>query len=462
MPAAGHGGSGSGVPSNWLCSAQFYGDGVCDCGCNAVDIDCTSRDVNGCARCNAQGSCGLAQCPGRIDPMNPVGCLAPPAGWACDWHNYADGTTCDCGCGIHDPDCADDTVASCEHCGERGSCAGGSCPSSIDPTDNTQCAVPKGWLCSAYNYGDGGCDCGCGVVDIDCKDATAASCDGCPWNSCSPYGCLNGNGTIMPTNNALCTTPPPSWTCPARLYNDGSGCDCGCGFPDPDCSTFELSQCVRCDDPGSCSSEACPGFVDPDNIALCTHPDPPASWTCDAFYYWQDGVCNCGCGAPDPDCRGTTTDVCQQCPLCGNVVCPNNIDPSDITKCKPAPAGWTCNAARYGDGTCDCGCGAMDLDCPAGDTSYCYSCPDEGCTGGDCKRLKTGDVTSCKFDIPSTWKCTRGFYGDGICDCGCGVIDRDCSSANESACVACNDPGSCSTAKCPGTISATDNTSCSN
>jgi hypothetical protein len=60
--------------------------------------------------------------------------------------------------------------------------------------------APAAWTCPDSYYGDGGCDCGCGVVDLDCDDATVASCgycsDGCSQSSCP--------GTIKPANNAVC------------------------------------------------------------------------------------------------------------------------------------------------------------------------------------------------------------------------------------------------------------------
>jgi hypothetical protein len=457
MHAAGAGGSTTGVPFTWNCVVSAYNDGVCDCGCATPDPDCTKNGIDQCERCNADGSCNGADCPGRIDPDNTSRCLAPPSGWTCTWRYYDDGTTCDCGCGIADPDCADAKASSCERCTDIGACSGGPCPSSIDANDNTKCNIPPGWACGSYDYGDGTCDCGCGTVDVDCKSANASDCEFCPSSSCAPYSCTD---SIMTDNNAQCSKAPPSWTCPARLYNDGAVCDCGCGFPDPDCGSGGIDACNRCDDTYSCSAQACPGLIDPNDTAHCTHPAPPAGWTCPDYTY-ADMNCDCGCGVADPDCRTSSIDECLRCPVCGYYQCQDRIDPTNTKNCKPPPAGWTCSAYRYGDGTCDCGCGIMDTDCPTEGTFTCYSCPDEGCAAGNCRRLKSGDPTQCVFDIPSAWKCDRSFYGDGsICDCGCGVQDRDCATTDRGACVACNDTGSCSTAKCPGTILATDNTSC--
>jgi hypothetical protein len=447
-----------GPPFGWSCASVRYRDGVCDCGCGAPDVDCTHSDIGHCERCNTDGACNGGECPGRIDPNNTTHCTALPTGWTCNSRDYADGMQCDCGCGVADPDCADAKSTSCDKCNDAGACSHGTCPSSLDPDNNAVCKVPKAWLCGDYNYGDGWCDCGCGVVDIDCPSSKADVCQYCLSSGCSPYGC--SGGTIDPNNNAICTVAPPNWTCPTRLYNDGSGCDCGCGFPDPDCASNDVGACDRCNAPSSCSAQACPGIIDPQDNAHCTAPVPPPEWQCPTYQYGGDGLCECGCGAMDPDCRGTTTSFCESCPTCGPYNCPSRIDSTDISKCAPAPTGWTCDTSHYADGTCDCGCGVIDVDCPMDGTAYCYSCPVEGCSAGDCSRIKTTDSTSCLFNIPSGWKCDRLLYGDSVCDCGCGVVDRDCANATRNACDYCKDAGSCSTTACPGTISATDNSSC--
>jgi|CXWL01.1.fsa_nt_gi cysteine-rich repeat protein len=41
------------------------------------------------------------------------------------------------------------------------------------------------------------------------------------------------------------------------------------------------------------------------------------------------------------------------------------------------PTKWSCDAGRYADQLCDCGCGALDSDCPSPHFSVCqrYVCP---------------------------------------------------------------------------------------
>lgn len=455
-PVAGGGGSGGEIiiPQAWYCQRTTYADGVCDCGCGAPDFDCPEGTIDECARCNTSGSCSAIEdtCPGRIDPMHTSACVPPPAGWTCSSLAYSNGH-CDCGCGVPDPDCKDQTLASCESC--NGGCSRDACPASIDPNDNSQCVVPALWSCDSFDYGDGVCSCGCGAPDIDCLSTDSSVCSDCPGDGCAPYDCSR----ISPTDNAHCTSAPPAWSCSARLYADGSQCDCGCGAPDPDCIALGSAACDHCDDAGSCSNQACPGTITSDQNWLCAAPTPPSTWTCSRYAYGDGTWCDCGCGAPDPDCATADPSACDDCGSCSGV-CPVSVDPNDTAECAPVPPTWTCDPAKWGDFACDCGCGTLDLDC-AGPYSYdCNRCPDEGCSGGICGHIDPTNNATCSIVPPSGWTCSVGFYDDGVCDCGCGALDLDCPSASVSDCDFCNSRGSCSSATCPGTISPTDNGQC--
>lgn len=60
--------------------------------------------------------------------------------WTCDLGFYDGDDGCDCGCGLFDPDCADATVDSCEFCSNEGSCSFElNCPGFIDPNNNAVC-----------------------------------------------------------------------------------------------------------------------------------------------------------------------------------------------------------------------------------------------------------------------------------------------------------------------------------
>jgi hypothetical protein len=452
------GGSGA-VPNAWGCSRSAYGDGKCDCGCAAMDPDCKRQDLDHCEVCNSFGSCNRAACPGNIDPSDITRCTPPPEGWTCTPSAYGDGTTCDCGCGIEDKDCPDTKRSSCNNCEAVGSCANGACPSAIAADDNTRCEFPPRWSCDHTFYGDGKCDCGCGAVDIDCPDASPSSCAECPLTSCaSAFSCPE----LDPNNNAVCTSPPNSWQCPARLYNDGSQCDCGCDAVDPDCTSLASDVCDKCDAMGSCSAQPCPGLIADANNARCAHPTPPPEWRCAPATYGDSYTCDCGCGIPDPDCRTSTVDECEECPTCG-YPCKDVLNPADTTQCNPPPSGWTCDATHWGDYVCDCGCGVLDPACNAAEVvDVCTNYPVEGCSGGNRDHIDFNHNELCSINAPSGWTCSRGYYDDGICDCGCGVVDYDCASNKATACAKCNDDGACSTTVCPSTVLASDNAHCSN
>jgi hypothetical protein len=369
---------------------------------------------------------------------------------------YADGHSCDCGCGALDPDCKDRTLASCDACNVLGGCADSPCPSDIVPDDNTRCALPVLWVCNPIDYGDGICDCGCGAPDVDCDSKKAEACAACPILSCAQDSTCAG---IDPDDNTICTLAPRDWKCDARAYRDGSECDCGCDFWDPDCSSREVGACDSCNTTGACSHQACPATVAPEKNEACIKPKPPGGWTCPEDSYGDGAFCDCGCGVPDPDCGTSNVNGCYRC-ACG--ICPDSIDPNDLSRCAPAPAGWTCPPEEYANGTCHCGCGVPDPGCAFQDNTQCEIC--DGCAHGNCLLIDSQNISKCGWDTPSTWTCSGPAYGDGVCECGCGAPDPVCKSALKSACGSCSSVGSCSDVPCddPGsTIKANDNSSCS-
>ena len=242
----------------------------CHCGCGAVDPDCDSKELEACDQCNFEGSCSVQNCPGTIDPENNAYCQRPdpPAAWTCDWYAYADGRTCDCGCGAVDLDCPTDSIDECDSCW---SCGSYSCPGKVDPDDTKRCIpAPDGWTCSEQSYSDGyNCECGCGITDPDCESELATVCDSCPTylGSCvDDYNCRG----VLPEDNSRCTdSPPDDWNCSVEIYHDGA-CDCGCGARDMDCDSGDIDDCEFCAEEGSCSEDNCPGSIDESDNALCT------------------------------------------------------------------------------------------------------------------------------------------------------------------------------------------------
>ncbi len=256
------------------------------------------------------------------------------AGWTCDPAVYNKGdNVCDCGCGAHDPDC--DAVAANPPDGSN--CAGdssspdccttftltGSCVrtstgfpyDALNQNDNSHCLdVPAGWTCAYVYYGDNACDCGCGVVDLNCSHGNDPS-------SCKRTGldgscaAIDGQSVISSNDIGLCQpTVPNGWKCSLSYYNDGI-CHCGCGIPDPDCGSNNAAACQFCVDEGSCASVAqldCTAISDADN-SKCK----PGTWTCKfGSATERDGSCDCGCGVLDPDCDATSP-TSTQCATCG-------------------------------------------------------------------------------------------------------------------------------------------------
>ncbi len=124
---------------------------------------------------------------------------------------------------------------------------------------------------------------------------------------------------------------------------------------------------------------------------------PPAGWTCLASFYDAGDGCDCGCGVVDPDCTGTTATWCDYCTSCADGDCAN-VDPFDNSQCDDGgggggvPAAWTCSANYYGAGDgCDCGCGAVDSDCPSSSSADCVFCLE--C--GDCSDVNPIDNSQC-------------------------------------------------------------------
>jgi hypothetical protein len=110
-----------------------------------------------------------------------------------------------------------------------------------------------------------------------------------------------------------------------------------------------------------------------------------------------------------------------------------------------APDGWKCPAFAYGtDDGCDCGCGIPDPDCISAQVGACEFCDDEGSCGlSGCSNITLIDNTKCSTGSQG-WTCDPYHYGDGdACDCGCGVVDYDCVGPDALYCNVCDDPNSC-------------------
>ena len=194
-------------PPEWTCNAAFYAGGPadgCDCGCGAPDPDCAdltraSCEHNGCATADqvpteppttcVANTCGDGYVAGAevCDDGGGTGCAADcsavDAGFACGSNAK----------GCHPTVCGDGIVDGAEECddGVTPPAAGDGCSDTCTleagfncPTPGQPCvAVPPAWVCDPTYFGSGdGCDCGCGVIDVDCVGG-----------GCAEPGCDDGN-----------------------------------------------------------------------------------------------------------------------------------------------------------------------------------------------------------------------------------------------------------------------------
>ena len=130
---------------------------------------------------------------------------------------------------------------------------------------------------------------------------------------------------------------------------------------------------------------------------------------CHSRGWYEDGVCDTFCAAPDPDCRDPET-ACMADEECGAA---RFCDTSACLSCCPdAPPGTACIAACCGvcrDRTSDYDACMADEDCAAGeacDTSECLSCCPDAPPGTDCIAACCGRCTAAE--------CTS----DAECDAG--------------------------------------------
>ncbi len=175
----------------------------------------------------------------------------------------------------------------------------------------------------------------------DPTNATESSSSTDPTNateSSSSSAATESSSSTDPSATGTDTGMMGVWNCDDSYYGTDDGCDCGCGIPDPDCADGDIATCEFCSDEGSCNPWGCPGIIDPDDTALCAPVEGvPDEWTCNPTFY-GDGDCNCGCGAVDSDCADATVDSCDFCNdqgSCNAGDCPGNIDAVDNSACVP-------------------------------------------------------------------------------------------------------------------------------
>ncbi len=153
-------------------------------------------------------------------------------------------------------------------------------------------------------------------------------------------------------------------------------------------------------------------------------------------------------GAADgwnPITAGCSTDQCvdpaeNESTTSGEASGETMGEASDGSSSTGEPPSWTCLPSRQGDEVCDCGCGALDVDCAGPQLEYCERCPSltlGGCDfDGSCEAIDPDDNASC-LDPQLFWTCPPLWFTDEQCDCGCGAPDPACETLEESSCERC-------------------------
>ena len=177
----------------------------------------------------------------------------------------------------------------------------------------------------------------------------------------------------------------------------------------------------------------------------------------------------------DVDCGGSC-DACEAEPTCRDGV--QNGDEEGVDcggVCQACEVAATCDdGEQNGDeegvdcgGTCDpcgpaptCDDGVQNGDEEGVDCGgVCAACEpaatcDDGVQNGNEEGVDCGgSCDRCREPVPGGWLCPADSYDDLQCDCGCGVVDEDCSGSSADVCVA---------SACPADqrIDPSDNSSC--
>ena len=235
-----------------VCHAVVCGDGIWD------SYDYTTYEyLEACEDGNTSGGDGCdASC-------------AIESGWTCGYDYTGGSSLSDC----HQVVCGDGvwdqydytTYEDLEECEDGNTNAGDGCDGDCQVEEGWDCSwgdcveLPEGFTCpSSYldYYGTGdGCDCGCGIPDDDCPDATAESCE---YNNC-PEGEPNAQ------NNAYCgdDAPPPGGDDDGGTPAGGDG-----GTLDSDIDEPDVDDRVNPTLFGDCSATSTPSSGVPFSLAL--------------------------------------------------------------------------------------------------------------------------------------------------------------------------------------------------
>lgn len=326
-----------------------FPDIATEVGPEVSDVECVpSCENRECGDNGCGGTCGACST-GTCSELGQ--CV--PGGWTCASFVYGDRTSCDCGCGIPDPDCELTPGLVTYGCEGNEVCKQGACAA---------CTPSCG---AGVECGDDGCGGSCGrcwdpakpmCIDGQCVDQCVPQCLG---YECGPDGCGGVCGTCGPGENcvlSVCETLPEALSCVGRCGDVApAGCSCAAACTGSGCCGDAAVACAcipQCDGK-SCGPDGCGGVCGtcgPGKLCeagACVddrcEPDPcQGRGTCD------DGACSCNLGF-----AGAT---CGQC-AGGYIGFPNcRIDPCAGVDC----GAGTCDSSN---GTCVCNEGVAGARC---------------------------------------------------------------------------------------------------
>ncbi|MCP4501643.1 MAG: hypothetical protein GY822_16920 [Deltaproteobacteria bacterium] len=311
--------------------------------------------------------------------------------------------------------------------------AGPSCGNGVLDDSNEVCDIESfgGATCESQGFGPG---------DLVCR----ANFTGFSTENCAPPPSVCGDGVIE--QEEVCEPGMlEGKTCEDfDLAGDALACNPDtCQYETAECCVPDCSEAECGADPvcGTMCDNSCSSDETCNDVNVCIDPCDGATCSGEGSCSVSDGAALCTCNSgflPGADltcvenpCDGQTCSGYGTCTLNGNsAFCA--CDEGYVTG-----AGLSCEAAVTDlctGVTCN-GVGDCYIDTQAG--AFCV------CDSG---YVRDGvNITQCVVDAnppPAAWTCGGETYGNGFCDCGCGVIDEDCSGPTIAACEyqGCPDP----------------------
>lgn len=293
-----------------------------------------------------------------------------------------------------------DATGGNEGTGGNDPCAGLDCSLLDDDCNRGVCSTGLG-ACVAEPLSDGtGCDDGDACTESD--QCTSGVCGGSEKDCSAEDGeCLKG----------VCD--PTDGSCVAQADREGEVCY-------PECfngGTCQSGECTCSDGPCASTTVAAAGCGVLYWCGFAAPGEDPCMDTDGAgTSAYGDGVCDCGCATPDPDCNN-----------CGDPSCAANH--CDVA----GDARPDCPVDFKTNGVCDCGCQFVDPECSA--TQVCvgvnvvcgfggltHACP----AGTACAVADDGDADPTNDVSYCFWTGTTGT--DTLIDCVCNAEAACCES----------------------------------